>query len=321
MAMSSAFSGRLVAEEAHRRAVASGLARPEVREGLVSFVRRVVARDDVSDVVQTVLCEALASPRSPTEPEELARWVRAIAKHKVVDYRRRSGRLVLDPDVADAPAHADVPPVDERRALGEVLAETTTSRDRETLDWMVREHQGEAFCAIAEEAGLTSPAVRKRVSRLRQALRSRLAWAAALVALVALGLVAARSLSSDEARPDIARDAPSEVSSLHGAALSGDYRVTSVELPPALSEKAASTLRAWTTGATVRIARDHVTLSSHGRSVDLSVSRVASSNGRTRCALRLPSGMTVDVTLVERAGRLDVTAESGNLLGRAVLLR
>jgi hypothetical protein len=138
---------------------------------------------------------------------------------------------------------------------------------------------------------------------------------------VALGIVAVRSLSFDEARPDIAHDAPVEVSSLHGAAVLGDYRVTFVELPPALSEKMASTLRAWTTGATVRIARDRVTLSSHGRSVELAVSRVVSSNGRTRCALRLPSGMTVDVTLVERAGRLDVTAESGNIVGRAVLLR
>jgi DNA-directed RNA polymerase specialized sigma24 family protein len=321
MAMSSAFSGRLVSEEAHRRAVASGLARPEVREGLVSFVRRVVARDDVPDLVQTVLCEALASPRSPTEPEELARWVRAIAKHKVVDYRRRTGRLVLDPDVGDAPAAAETPPVDQRRALDEVLAEAATSRDRETLDWMVREHQGEALCAIAEEVGLTSPAVRKRVSRLRQALRSRLAWAVALIALVALGLVSARSLWPESARPDIARDAPSEVSSLHGAGVSGEFRIASVELPPSLSEKAASTTRAWTTGATVRITRDRVTLSSHGRSVDLAVSHVVRSNDRTRCVLRLPSGHAIDVTLVEGPGRLDVTAQSGAMIGRAVLLR
>jgi DNA-directed RNA polymerase specialized sigma24 family protein len=167
------------------------LAREEVRRGLTALLRRRVPEQEVEDVAQTVLADALASPTFPTDPEELRRWLTGIARHKIADFHRRSARQSARIASNEAPELVAAKPTsyEEREVLQNVLAETRTHRDEQTMEWMVREHGGERLADIANENNLPAPVVRQRVSRLRRALRSRYAGVFALVAIVA-GLAA-----------------------------------------------------------------------------------------------------------------------------------
>ena len=57
-----------------------------------------------------------------------------------------------------------------------------------TLEWMLREGEGEKLETIAAEANVPAPRVRQRVSRLRRYYKAR--WAAQAAALAALLLIA-----------------------------------------------------------------------------------------------------------------------------------
>ncbi len=57
----------------------------------------------------------------------------------------------------------------------------------ETLEWLLREGEGEKLESIAESANVPAPRVRKRVSRLRAHLREH--WAKEAAALAALGII------------------------------------------------------------------------------------------------------------------------------------
>src|SRR5690349_15785644 len=70
----------------------SPLADPALRRLLEDFVRRRVPATDVDDVVQTVLCDALAAQGRPTDEEELRKWLLGVARHKVADHHRRAVR-------------------------------------------------------------------------------------------------------------------------------------------------------------------------------------------------------------------------------------
>jgi len=171
------------------------LADSPLRKAVSQMVRRRVPPSDADDVTQTVLCDALAAPVVPTEPSELRRFVCVIARNKIADFHRRARRLEVR-GAAVEPA-CGPPPVAARALLREIVERTSASpRDRETLDWIVREHEGEELAEIASDVGLSAPAVRQRVSRLRRALRAE--WAKALVVLVALG---ASGLAARHAAP------------------------------------------------------------------------------------------------------------------------
>lgn len=161
------------------------LAEPEIRRLLETFVRRRVPASDVDDVVQTVLCEALASPSRPTDPAELRRWLLGMARHKAADVHRRAAREMADelPDIPAGPApHEARHMVDwaERQAASVRGAETT-------LRWMAREGEGEKLEAIAADERLPAATVRQRVSRMRRWMRER--WAAELALVAALAVV------------------------------------------------------------------------------------------------------------------------------------
>src|SRR5687767_10059117 len=83
---------------------------PEIRKFLEEFVRRRVPPADVDDVVQTILCDALAAERAPTEREELRRWLVGIARHKVADLHRKGTRErpVEAPEPEAPPAPVEV---------------------------------------------------------------------------------------------------------------------------------------------------------------------------------------------------------------------
>jgi DNA-directed RNA polymerase specialized sigma24 family protein len=169
------------------------LADPSLRSALVSMARKRVPPSEVDEIVQATLTEAIASPHRPPEGEALRRWVHGIARHKIADFHRRTRReqLGLDDDDSaraigeDDHAHADDASHDAvdllRWAEREAPAVPEAAR---TIEWMLREGEGEKLESIARDASLPAPQVRQRVARMRRHFRAR--WAAQLAAVAVL---------------------------------------------------------------------------------------------------------------------------------------
>lgn len=312
MSMSSAFDGSMF--DTHRRAVREGLARRELRDALVALVRRRVPREEVPDLVQSILCDALASERTPAEPEELARWVNGIARHKVADYRRRSGRLVLDDEAVQAATCATPAPYESRRILGEVLADPSTTRERETLDWMIREHSGEPLARIAEEAGVPSPTLRQRVSRLRRVLRSKFAWSLVALALVGSGA----ALHSGIRREPVAE---SVIGPEQSTALGGHYRVVSFVLPEAAPKGTRAWLEWLSKDATVRVDGARVSIVCPGTTLERTLRAVETQGDVTTAELVDSSGRVVHVVARASGSTLRVDLSDATMHGSLVLVR
>lgn len=171
---------------------------PALRRSLVDFVRRRVPASDVDDVVQTVLCDALAAPGTsrPKDPTELRRWLLGVARHKVVDLHRRAHR---EPPAELADIEDGPPPLEERGLARWAEEQAGPERDAQrTLAWMAREGEGEKLEAIAAEEQVPAARVRQRVSRMRRWMKERWAAELAAVAMLALLLVAAWRLLRDE---------------------------------------------------------------------------------------------------------------------------
>jgi RNA polymerase sigma factor (sigma-70 family) len=170
------------------------------REALVTLVRRRVAERDVEDLVQSVLAEAIASRHRPDDPTAVRRWIYGIVRNKIADHHRKASREV----VGEPPEPAHAPPEAERALLDWALRELPEGMDaRRTLDWLLRESDGEKLEEIAATENLSATQVRQRVSRLRRYFRER--WAVHAAALAALGLVALfvwRRPRSVEVTPD-----------------------------------------------------------------------------------------------------------------------
>jgi DNA-directed RNA polymerase specialized sigma24 family protein len=179
---------------------------PALHRSLQDFVRRRVPASDVDDVVQTVLCDALAAPGRPADPIELRRWILGIARHKVVDLHRRAHRELPAelPDIEDSPA-----PMEARELAGWAERQAADVRDaQKTLAWMAREGEGEKLEAIAAEEKVPAARVRQRVSRMRRWMKER--WAAELAAVAMLGALALAAwwLLHGRSEPPVARDLP-----------------------------------------------------------------------------------------------------------------
>jgi DNA-directed RNA polymerase specialized sigma24 family protein len=244
--------------------MAPGLGDPHLLRSLTTCLKRRLPPSEVEDVAQTVLCDALASDAPPLDPEELRKWVAGIARHKVADYHRRARRLVLDRDGSCASDAADDEALqaDERRRvearglLANVAAVPRNERERETLQWLVREHAGEHLSEIADEAGLSGAVVRQRVSRFRRVLRARLGAALALVLALGAGGALYASRPHDTRDTIVAEPAPN--ASRAALAARGSWRVTSVEVSGPLSEIEKSLLHAELANAYVEVATDRV---------------------------------------------------------------
>jgi len=158
---------------------------PSLRRGLEKMIRARVPSSEVDDIVQATLTDALASQSVPEDREEVRRWVFGIARHKVADFYRRNGRERPGnlPDI-----HAPAAPHGAEDLLRWVEKEMPDdSQGKETLDWMLREGEGDKLEHIAEEDDVPAPRVRQRVSRWRKQLRER--WAAELAAVAAILVV------------------------------------------------------------------------------------------------------------------------------------
>lgn len=312
MSMSSAFDGSVF--DARRRAVREGLARRELREALVALVRRRVPREEVPDLVQSILCDALASERTPAEPDELARWVNGIARHKVADYRRRSGRLVLDDEAVQSAPCVTPAPYETRRLLGAVLADESSARERETLDWMIREHAGEPLSRIAEEAGVASPTLRQRVSRLRKVLRSKFAWS--LAALLLVGAGAAVHSGTRRRTPD-----DPVIAAEQASALGGRYRVVSFVLPETAPKRTKAWLEWLSKDAMVRVEGSHVYVGGTGTTLERTLRAVEIHGDRITAELVDSTGRVVHVVAHASGSTLRVDLSDGAMHGSVVLVR
>jgi DNA-directed RNA polymerase specialized sigma24 family protein len=157
---------------------------PELRAALVAMVRKRVPEAEVEDIVQSALAEAFESKGAPTDPESLRKWIFGVAKNKVVDYHRRAGRETFEvPEVAGRPApHAEA---DLLRWAEKNLP--PGEENKTTLDWMLREGEGEKLEWIAESERVPAPRVRQRVSRLRRHLKTH--WQKEVTLLAALGVL------------------------------------------------------------------------------------------------------------------------------------
>ncbi len=157
---------------------------PDLRSALVAMVRKRVPESEVEDIVQQALAEAIESPHAPQDSESLRRWIFGVAKNKVVDYHRRAGRESFDlPDVEGTPApHLEA---DLLRWAEKNLPEG--DENQKTLDWMLREGEGEKLESIAASEKLPPPRVRQRVSRLRRHFKEN--WQREVAMLAALGVI------------------------------------------------------------------------------------------------------------------------------------
>lgn len=108
-----------------------------------------VPAQEVEDIVQSALVEALASQSRPDDEAELRRWLFGVARNKVVDFHRRRGREGVPIDAADSAA--------EDQAQNEAIdllrwAEREApdgAQHARTLEWMLREGDGEKLEDIA----------------------------------------------------------------------------------------------------------------------------------------------------------------------------
>ena len=168
------------------------LADPTLTAALSHFVRARVPAPEVEDIVQSTITEALDAEQHPDEEEDIVRWVHGICRHKVIDWFRRARREVprdLESGEEAPVAAAESAPQSAMDLLRWAKKELPAGEENEkTLEWMLREGEGEKLETIAAEANVPAPRVRQRVSRLRRYYKAR--WAAQTAALAALLLIA-----------------------------------------------------------------------------------------------------------------------------------
>ncbi|HET9933694.1 MAG TPA: RNA polymerase sigma factor [Polyangiaceae bacterium] len=198
----------LEAAELNRR-----LADPNLFREVQAAVRRRIQSDEALDVVQATFAEVLAARDVPADEEEFRRFVFGVARHKVFDHFRKRAREVPSDD-ANADEQAPEP-LSARDLLRWAERELPDSESQHTLEWMLREGDGEKLEHIARDADVPAPRVRKRVSRLRSFLRQR--WATELLlagVVLSLGvyLYSRHRDEAEHANPEVAReDAPLEL--------------------------------------------------------------------------------------------------------------
>jgi RNA polymerase sigma-70 factor (ECF subfamily) len=154
--------------EAYRR-VLEGLTpvlRAWVRRGLAAYGS---ARDEVEDVVQETLLALHLKRHTWDDARPLLPWVRAIARNKLVDALRRSGRPlhVSIEDVGDVLAVDEGPATLDGLASKRALA-LLPSRARDIV--MAISVEGASAREVADRLGMTEGAVRVALHRALKSL-------------------------------------------------------------------------------------------------------------------------------------------------------
>lgn len=186
------------------------LASGPLRADLLKAVRSRVPGDEAEDIVQHTFADALAATNRPTDSLELRRWLFGIARNKVVDFHRKRRRE----QVGDVPEQeAPNEPVSAKEWMTWAEQELPANDEaKRTLEWMLREGQGEKLESIAESENIPAPRVRQRVSRLRRHFKERWVAQLALVGVVVVTLLVSWFLLKNRGgvSPEVQRD-PSAV--------------------------------------------------------------------------------------------------------------
>jgi RNA polymerase sigma-70 factor (ECF subfamily) len=131
-----------------------------------------VARDVVSETFLAVL-QSLG--RAGEAPDDVARWLSGVARHKLADHWRRSRpQKQIDEDGADPPDHGSDPVAamdasETRRAVGEVMAGMEDAQ-RIALEWKYIE--GLTVREMAGRLGCTEKAVEAILYRARAVFKA-----------------------------------------------------------------------------------------------------------------------------------------------------
>ena len=336
--MTMAFSGAARTDANQQRAALGGT---DVRRGLTAMLRRRVPPQEVEDIAQTVLADALAAPTVPTDPEELRRWLTGIARHKIADFHRRAARVSArssDAEPDESIAASSPAAFEEREVLHALLGEKRSRREAETMEWLVREHAGERLADIASENGVPAPVVRQRVSRLRRALRSR--WtgvfglAAILAGLSALGLAAydpREAIGPDPAADlAVAPTAPASASpaDILAREAEGEWIIQTVTPNRPLSTAEKRLVETQAKGAKLRVRKSKIELEAPGFKTTWKVTSVEKTARGARIRLINAKGggggtETADVAFQRDASgpRLDVTLHHARFGGTVSLRR
>ncbi len=134
------------------------------------FAQVGAAPNDVEDVVQETLLAVHLKRHTWDSEQPLGPWVRAIARHKLIDSLRRRGRrieipidAVLDTLAADNEAHSDLDRQDAER-----LVESLRGRQQTIVRAISIE--GQSIREVAERLGMNEGAVRVALHRGLKAL-------------------------------------------------------------------------------------------------------------------------------------------------------
>ncbi|HEY2772004.1 MAG TPA: sigma-70 family RNA polymerase sigma factor [Solirubrobacteraceae bacterium] len=145
------------------------------RHKLVRQCARVVGDTDAEEAVQNAIISAHLALARGDRIQNLAPWLRAIARNASLNILRAR---VVRPEYPDdgrqlAEAHDD--PVDRREQFGELVAAVQALPQRQRHAIVMRELEGRSYDEIAERLGSTNGAVRQLLNRARMAIRDRLA--------------------------------------------------------------------------------------------------------------------------------------------------
>ena len=283
------------------------------------MVRRRVPASDAEDVAQTILCDALAAPEIPSDPDEMRRFVAGIARHKVADFHRGARRRGVAAN-DDEPSEVAAPPapIEAHVLLSRIAASVAASapREQETLDWLLREHEGTPLQTIAAESGVPAPAVRQRVSRLRRTLRAQ--WAIGLLVLVGAGGLVAERMHSHVS--GITADPAGDPVASAALVMQGHWHVETLtpssDASPSVKRLAGlQSLDVRVTGRTIELSLPTYTAS---RTLE---SASTNADGSLLLTLVDDAGAVQHLTATSEGDRLLLTSHEGRAKGTAVLVR
>jgi RNA polymerase sigma-70 factor (ECF subfamily) len=133
------------------------------------FAQAGAALNDVEDVVQETLLAIHLKRHTWNSDQPLGPWVRAIARHKLIDTLRRRGRRIEVPiDVVMDFLAADEPPSDLDRQDAERLVNGL--RGRQQLIVRAISIEGQSIREVAERLDMNEGAVRVALHRGLKAL-------------------------------------------------------------------------------------------------------------------------------------------------------
>lgn len=140
---------------------------------------RLMSSDEVEDVLQTVIADALAFRERQDEVRAIGPWLYRLAVNAVLQFRRRCGRrrrlhdgYAAGVDTTDATQPLDLILGSERRAMVRESLNGMTGEDVEIL--MLKYVHGWDYSQISEHLGLEHQRVAHRLRRARNRLRQQL---------------------------------------------------------------------------------------------------------------------------------------------------